>query len=135
MHKRNLMFIIIIVTTILIILLYPLIIDYKQHSNMISDIKKISLEISKETYENKNNSIKRYSVGEAQERLIEIKEKNFNNKIKFQQIDISSFVEIEEKIIITTKIQEEPFKTVIFYEFTYEKINGKWMVVNFNCDV
>ncbi len=135
MHKRNLMFITIIVTTILIILLYPLIIDYKQHSNMISDIKKISLEISKETYENINNSIKRYSIGEAQERLIERKEKNFNNKIRFQQIDVNSFLEIKEKIIVTTKIQEDPFKTVIFYEFTYEKINDKWIIVNFNCDV
>lgn len=102
---------------------------------MISDIKRNSLDISKETYENKDNSIKRYSIGEAQERLIERKEKIFNNKIKFQQIDINSFDEIGEKINITIKIQEDPFKTVIFYEFTYEKINDKWMVVNFNCDV
>lgn len=48
---------------------------------------------------------------------------------------INSFDKIEDKVIVITKIQEYPFKTVIFHEFIFKKFDDKWIVVNFNCDV
>ena len=33
------------------------------------------------------------------------------------------------------QIDEEPFKTVIFHKMTFEKINGEWLIVNFEVDV
>ncbi|MEA5096482.1 MAG: hypothetical protein VB128_16135 [Sedimentibacter saalensis] len=118
----------------MVLVVYLLIANYRQN-NIINNIKKISLEISRETYDSGDNSIKRYSIGEAQKRLLEKKEKNLNSKIKLEQVNVSSFDEIEEEVIVTTEIQEYPFKTVIFHEFIFKKLDDKWLVVNFNCDV
>ncbi|TWH83795.1 hypothetical protein [Sedimentibacter saalensis] len=134
MHKRNRILTAIILITILVLVVYLLIANYRQN-NIINNIKKISLEISRETYDSGDNSIKRYSIGEAQKRLLEKKEKNLNSKIKLEQVNVSSFDEIEEEVIVTTEIQEYPFKTVIFHEFIFKKLDDKWLVVNFNCDV
>ncbi|KAF5043284.1 hypothetical protein SDC9_74398 [bioreactor metagenome] len=134
MHKRNRILTAIILITILVLVVYLLIANYRQN-NIINNIKKISLEISRETYDCGDNSIKRYSIGEAQKRLLEKKEKNLNSKIKLEQVNISSFDEIKEEVIVTTEIQEYPFKTVIFHEFIFKKLDDKWLVVNFNCDV
>jgi len=134
MHKRNRILTAIILITILVLVVYLLIANYRQN-NIINNIKKISLEISRETYDSGDNSIKRYSIGEAQKRLLEKKEKNLNSKIKLEQLNVSSFDEIEEEVIVTTEIQEYPFKTVIFHEFIFKKLDDKWLVVNFNCDV
>ena len=43
--------------------------------------------------------------------------------------------ESNKRILVIVQIDEEPFKTVIFHKMTFEKINGEWLIVNFEVDV
>ncbi|MDD4569887.1 MAG: hypothetical protein PHE70_07185 [Tepidanaerobacteraceae bacterium] len=41
----------------------------------------------------------------------------------------------EGKIRVIVQLEENPFKTVLFHEMTFQKISGRWMIVDFESDV
>jgi hypothetical protein len=49
---------------------------------------------------------------------------------------ISSYNEEDnEKIRVIVQLEENPFKTVLFHEMTFQKISGRWILVDFESDV
>ena len=70
-------------------------------------------------------------------------QKEINRVIKYLETNckldkafINSYhKEDEGKIRVIVQLEENPFKTVLFHEMTFQKISGRWILVDFESDV
>jgi len=100
----------------------------------IEYLKQKSITLSLATYTGTETIILNNSVDEAKERLLNRMVKCIDDNIKVKDIDINSYYKKNSVLCFTVSIEEIPFKTAVFYVFTYKIIDGKWKIINFNLD-
>lgn len=98
-------------------------------------LKERSIAISLATYTGTKNIIDSNTSENTKELLLNAMERNTEKNINVKHIEVNSLSEEDNKIIIITKIEEGPaLTTILFHEFTYENINGQWIIVDFGED-
>lgn len=100
----------------------------------IEYLKQKSVAVSLAMYTGSENILNDNATGEAKEKLIDIMKLISKQKVLVENIDISTSYEDDGRITIITSIEEKPFKSILFHEFTYEYIDGKWLIVSFGQD-
>jgi len=125
-----------IISVLSIIIIFLLFSNANNKANIdeIEYLKQKSIAISLATYTGSKNILEENSTGKATTELIDKMTKNTNDKVQVEKININASHKEGNKIVIITGIQEVPFKTILFHQFTYENINGKWLIVDFGLD-
>lgn len=93
-------------------------------------IKQKAISISMATYSGSTNYLKESSDKDAQKHLLDML--NINKDKKINDLKISTFVVNDDgSALVIVEIYDEPFKTVLFHEMTFKKLDNKWVLVDF----
>lgn len=106
----------------------------KTSINEIEYLKQKSISVSLATYTGSKNILVNNSTEKSRDYLLDIMFRNTNKEVLIEKIDVNSFEKKDKKIIITIKIQEKPFESILFHQFIYEFIDDKWLIVDFGLD-
>lgn len=93
-------------------------------------IKQKAISISMATYSGSANYLKASSDKDEHKHLLDTL--NINKDKKINDIKISTFVVNDDgSVLVIVEIYDEPFKTVLFHEMTFNKLYNKWVLVDF----
>lgn len=94
-------------------------------------IKEKSISVSLATYTGTKDILIKNSNNESRKYLLDTMERNIANDTIVQKVDINSIERNGNIITVIVKIEEEPFKSILFHEYKYELVDGKWIIVEF----
>lgn len=98
-------------------------------------VKQKAITLSLSTYTGTENILVQNSADSIQQYLLNTMNINKEKKTEIIEVKINSFnINNDKTINIYVAIEEKPFKSILFHQMKFEKIDGIWKLTDFGND-
>lgn len=131
---RNKIFFLLIIVSVLCLIMSYAYFDKKKELDYMQEeyIKQKAITMSLCTYTGAKDILIENSIDTALDYIIDTMNINKEKEVEIVEIKVNSYsVNNDNTISVYVAIEEKPFKTILFHEMTFKKIDGYWKLVKF----